>query len=132
MRHICKATCFAIKHLYFRNKLVRYAKSQERIWKTRVLHTFPPLSSAATVATSVEHLIYHFPAHGVAHEPHMLAQLLITGSESVTMGPLHIGRTEPLLFTNCRRTRKGVIHKRYQLLRNNRLQLTLAVAFSKV
>jgi hypothetical protein len=36
MRHICMATCFAIKHLYFRNKLVRCAKSQERIWKTRV------------------------------------------------------------------------------------------------
>lgn len=86
--------------------LISYANSQERIWKTRVLHTFPLLTTAETVATSVQRLITVFP-HTVSH---VLAQSLISGSESVTMDPLHTGRTELLLFTNYKRKSQGVIH----------------------
>lgn len=39
---------------------------QDLIWETHVLHTFPPLATAETVATSVEHLIYIF-LHKVSH-----------------------------------------------------------------
>jgi predicted RNA-binding protein with PIN domain len=61
---------------------MRYAKSPERILKTHVLHKVQTLYTAETADTVVEHLIYHFPAHSVARDARVLAQSLITGSDS--------------------------------------------------